>query len=180
MACTLDKVGARRDEDGELFAASCRHLTQALCIPLQMLIKGIRSFSPDNQAVIEFYRPLTLIVGHNGAGKTVRRQGGGEWPLLCRLEMHGRLAWSSAGSDNAMVELAFETRANFGSKLAKNLHLHASKVPRSTSRADHHRVPEDGVHRRAATQHPIGPELHPRPQGRRALGWLLMRWAVIA
>lgn len=37
----------------------------------QMLIKGIRSFSPDNQNVIEFYRPLTLIVGHNGAGKTV-------------------------------------------------------------------------------------------------------------
>lgn len=37
-----------------------------------MLIKGIRSFSPDNQNVIEFYRPLTLIVGHNGAGKTVR------------------------------------------------------------------------------------------------------------
>ncbi|PSC68536.1 DNA repair RAD50 [Micractinium conductrix] len=35
-----------------------------------MLIKGIRSFSPDNQNVIEFYRPLTLIVGHNGAGKT--------------------------------------------------------------------------------------------------------------
>ena len=38
---------------------------------LQMLIKGIRSFSPDNQAVIEFYKPLTLIVGQNGAGKTV-------------------------------------------------------------------------------------------------------------
>lgn len=38
---------------------------------LQMLIKGIRSFSPDNQHVIEFYKPLTLIVGHNGAGKTV-------------------------------------------------------------------------------------------------------------
>ncbi|KAI7835827.1 hypothetical protein COHA_010280 [Chlorella ohadii] len=35
-----------------------------------MLIKGIRSFSPDNQNVIEFYKPLTLIVGHNGAGKT--------------------------------------------------------------------------------------------------------------
>lgn len=37
-----------------------------------MLIKGIRSFSPDNKTVIEFYKPLTLIVGHNGAGKTVR------------------------------------------------------------------------------------------------------------
>ncbi|KAL4437341.1 hypothetical protein ABPG75_004480 [Micractinium tetrahymenae] len=36
----------------------------------KMLIKGIRSFSPDNQNVIEFYKPLTLIVGHNGAGKT--------------------------------------------------------------------------------------------------------------
>lgn len=37
----------------------------------QLLIKGVRSFSPENQGVIEFYKPLTLIVGHNGAGKTV-------------------------------------------------------------------------------------------------------------
>ena len=44
-----------------------RHLPAAI----QLLIKGIRSFSPNNQNVIEFYRPLTLIVGHNGAGKTV-------------------------------------------------------------------------------------------------------------
>jgi DNA repair protein RAD50 len=35
-----------------------------------MLIKGIRSFSPENTNVVEFYRPLTLIVGANGAGKT--------------------------------------------------------------------------------------------------------------
>jgi hypothetical protein len=39
---------------------------------VQMLVKGIRSFSPDNNNVIEFYKPLTLIVGSNGAGKTVR------------------------------------------------------------------------------------------------------------
>lgn len=45
-----------------------KHASQ---IHVQMLIKGIRSFSPDNTAVVEFYRPLTLIVGHNGAGKTV-------------------------------------------------------------------------------------------------------------
>lgn len=37
-----------------------------------MLIKGIRSFSPENTTPIEFYKPLTLIVGSNGAGKTVR------------------------------------------------------------------------------------------------------------
>ncbi|XP_024524767.1 LOW QUALITY PROTEIN: DNA repair protein RAD50 [Selaginella moellendorffii] len=36
----------------------------------KMLIKGIRSFGPDNTHVITFYRPLTLVVGANGAGKT--------------------------------------------------------------------------------------------------------------
>src|SRR5210317_824756 len=36
----------------------------------QLLIKGIRSFSPENTNMIEFPKPLTLIVGHNGAGKT--------------------------------------------------------------------------------------------------------------
>ncbi|EYU31506.1 hypothetical protein ABFS82_07G071500 [Erythranthe guttata] len=36
----------------------------------KMLIKGIRSFDPENRNVITFFKPLTLIVGHNGAGKT--------------------------------------------------------------------------------------------------------------
>ncbi|KAG6482226.1 hypothetical protein ZIOFF_058857 [Zingiber officinale] len=36
----------------------------------KMLIKGIRSFSPENKHVITFFKPLTLIVGPNGAGKT--------------------------------------------------------------------------------------------------------------
>ncbi|KAJ0606193.1 putative DNA repair protein Rad50 [Helianthus annuus] len=36
----------------------------------KMLIKGIRSFDPENRHVITFYKPLTLIVGANGAGKT--------------------------------------------------------------------------------------------------------------
>ncbi|KAI9000249.1 hypothetical protein BC832DRAFT_541389 [Gaertneriomyces semiglobifer] len=34
--------------------------------------RGVRSFDPNGTNVIEFYNPLTLIVGHNGAGKTVR------------------------------------------------------------------------------------------------------------
>ena len=37
----------------------------------KMLIKGIRSFDPENKHVIAFFKPLTLIVGPNGAGKTV-------------------------------------------------------------------------------------------------------------
>jgi len=36
----------------------------------KLLIRGIRSFSPYRENVIEFYAPLTIIVGHNGAGKT--------------------------------------------------------------------------------------------------------------
>lgn len=36
----------------------------------KLLIRGIRSFSPYQESIIEFYSPLTIIVGHNGAGKT--------------------------------------------------------------------------------------------------------------
>ena len=39
---------------------------------LKMSIRGIRSFSPYEEIKIEFFRPLTLIQGHNGCGKTVR------------------------------------------------------------------------------------------------------------
>lgn len=56
-------------------AKRAKHSTRiAPCPVSQLLIKGIRSFSPDNLNVIEFYRPLTLIVGANGAGKTVRER----------------------------------------------------------------------------------------------------------
>ncbi|XP_068655363.1 DNA repair protein RAD50 isoform X2 [Aristolochia californica] len=41
----------------------------------KMLIKGIRSFDPENKHVITFYKPLTLIVGPNGAGKTTIIEG---------------------------------------------------------------------------------------------------------
>lgn len=37
-----------------------------------MAIIGIRSFSPDEPSYIKFFSPLTLIVGENGCGKTVR------------------------------------------------------------------------------------------------------------
>eukprot|EP00750_Incisomonas_marina_P015502 INCI18340.2.p1 GENE.INCI18340.2~~INCI18340.2.p1 ORF type:complete len:1089 (+),score=298.92 INCI18340.2:211-3477(+) len=33
-------------------------------------IQGIRSFDPDQPAVIKFFKPLTVIVGANGCGKT--------------------------------------------------------------------------------------------------------------
>lgn len=36
----------------------------------KMLIRGIRSFDPHGTNVIEFFTPLTIIVGPNGSGKT--------------------------------------------------------------------------------------------------------------
>ncbi|OLY80009.1 DNA repair protein RAD50 [Smittium mucronatum] len=36
----------------------------------KILIRGIRSFDPNNSSVVEFNSPLTLIVGSNGCGKT--------------------------------------------------------------------------------------------------------------
>ncbi|KAG6913328.1 hypothetical protein DXG01_007719 [Tephrocybe rancida] len=36
----------------------------------RLAIKGIRSFDDKSTAVIEFFSPVTVIVGHNGSGKT--------------------------------------------------------------------------------------------------------------
>jgi DNA repair protein RAD50 len=36
----------------------------------KLQIRGIRSFSPNRDETIEFYSPLTMIVGANGCGKT--------------------------------------------------------------------------------------------------------------
>ena len=36
----------------------------------KLAIRGIRSFDDKHVQVIEFYSPLTVIVGHNGSGKT--------------------------------------------------------------------------------------------------------------
>lgn len=33
-------------------------------------VQGIRSFSNEKMESLEFEKPVTLIVGHNGAGKT--------------------------------------------------------------------------------------------------------------
>lgn len=36
----------------------------------KLAIRGIRSFDDKSLAVIEFFNPVTVIVGHNGSGKT--------------------------------------------------------------------------------------------------------------
>eukprot|EP00213_Chloropicon_mariensis_P000265 CAMPEP_0197480598 /NCGR_PEP_ID=MMETSP1309-20131121/42159_1 /TAXON_ID=464262 /ORGANISM="Genus nov. species nov., Strain RCC998" /LENGTH=77 /DNA_ID=CAMNT_0043022611 /DNA_START=45 /DNA_END=275 /DNA_ORIENTATION=+ len=41
-----------------------------MCSVEKMLVKGVRSFSPYNEDAITFFKPLTIIVGPNGSGKT--------------------------------------------------------------------------------------------------------------
>ena len=36
----------------------------------KLAIRGIRAFDDKNMSVIEFFSPVTVIVGHNGSGKT--------------------------------------------------------------------------------------------------------------
>lgn len=36
----------------------------------RLSIRGVRNFSDDTEETIRFTRPLTLIVGQNGVGKT--------------------------------------------------------------------------------------------------------------
>ncbi|KAE9027411.1 DNA repair protein [Phytophthora rubi] len=36
----------------------------------KLSIRGIRSFSPNREEVVEFYHPLTVLLGDNGCGKT--------------------------------------------------------------------------------------------------------------
>jgi hypothetical protein len=39
----------------------------------KLQIRGIRSFSPNRDETIEFYSPLTMIVGKNGCGMKLCR-----------------------------------------------------------------------------------------------------------
>lgn len=39
-----------------------------------LIIQGIRSYPLDVETRIKFFKPLTLIVGSNGSGKTVKNK----------------------------------------------------------------------------------------------------------
>ena len=36
----------------------------------RLAIRGIRSYSPDDETVVRFHKPLTIFCGHNGSGKS--------------------------------------------------------------------------------------------------------------
>jgi AAA15 family ATPase/GTPase len=50
--------------------SSFGHFAQVLPIDWRLPEPGSRSFDAQEYAVMQFYSPLTVIVGHNGSGKT--------------------------------------------------------------------------------------------------------------
>ena len=55
------------------YVAQCAPLT----LTAELAIRGVRSYDPKSIHIIQFFKPLTVIVGHNGSGKTVGGVGGG-------------------------------------------------------------------------------------------------------
>ena len=74
--CNREKrhVSASRRVACVVCGDSPSHLDDALPAAMSSLnklaIRGIRSFDDKSIAVIEFFSPVTVIVGHNGSGKT--------------------------------------------------------------------------------------------------------------
>jgi predicted ATPase len=58
----------------------------------KLAVRGIRSFSPFDEEKIEFYKPLTLILGQNGAGKTVTIL-----LIIINLDYHRKFAHNDLG-----------------------------------------------------------------------------------
>ena len=107
----------------------------------KLQIGGIRSYNPKKPQVIQFYKhgaggPLTLVVGQNGAGKTVRCGG------ACSLLWPAFVGWD-------WLTLSF-------------FRVCCSRFVCT----DDYRVPQVRVHWRAAAQCRQGEELRARPQGK--------------
>lgn len=54
------------------FVAYGESLHCAMVVVQETLTVTCRAFDDKELNVIQFYHPLTVIVGHNGSGKTVR------------------------------------------------------------------------------------------------------------
>lgn len=82
-------------------------------------IIGMRSYDPNHLEHIEFFKPLTVIWGHNGSGKTV---------LLIKLHIY--LNISSFLDNHRMPEINNEWYLPSQLSKWKNFH-HGSKIFRS-------------------------------------------------
>ncbi|KAF8711001.1 repair protein, partial [Rhizoctonia solani] len=65
LGCFFNAVNSQRDDPKKDYEV--KHYRASLN---KLAIRGIRSFDDKSVSVIEFYSPVTVIVGHNGSGKT--------------------------------------------------------------------------------------------------------------
>ncbi len=77
----------------------------------KLKIQGIRSFSPNQPAVIQFYRPLTFIVGPNGCGKTTTIE-------CLRYATTGQLPPGSDGGRNFVHDPSIAGETNVSSSVS--------------------------------------------------------------
>ncbi|EGG01897.1 uncharacterized protein MELLADRAFT_49933 [Melampsora larici-populina 98AG31] len=97
----------------------------------KIAIRGIRSFDHEQMAVMQFYSPLTVIVGHNGSGKTtiiecLKYITTGDLPPNAKggAFVHDP---SMAGESTVMAEVMLRFRNAAGTKLVASRRLQVSK-----------------------------------------------------
>ncbi|QPG77218.1 hypothetical protein FOA43_004625 [Brettanomyces nanus] len=102
----------------------------------KLSISGIRSFSDESQETIQFGKPLTLIVGTNGSGKTtviecLRYATSGELPPNTKngSSFINDPSLHSANETKAQIKLAFQNVNKVSMILSKS--LMASRNPKS-------------------------------------------------
>lgn len=97
----------------------------------KIAIRGIRSFDHEQMAVMQFYSPLTVIVGHNGSGKTtiiecLKYITTGDLPPNAKggAFVHDP---SMAGESTVMAEVMLRFRNAAGTKLVASRRLQVTK-----------------------------------------------------
>lgn len=108
----------------------------------KLSISGIRSFSPFVRETLEFYSPVTLIVGHNGSGKTtiiesLKFMTTGEQPPNTRggAFVHDPMICSEK-EVKAQVKLAFRNVNGVKMICTRSLQLTMKKTARSLKTLD--------------------------------------------
>ena len=125
---------SKRRNEGTGTVASCPTVATMSSIK-KLSIQGIRSFSPNQEETIEFYSPLTMIVGANGCGKTsiieaLKYACTGALPPTCRngQSFINDPTMTDATEVKACVKLRFTNKANKNTVCIRSMQLSKKKT----------------------------------------------------
>ena len=101
----------------------------------KLSIRGIRSFSPNDDETIEFYSPLTMIVGANGCGKTsiiesLKYACTGSLPPTCKngQSFINDPNMTDASEVKASIKLRFTNKATKPTVVVRSMQLSKKKT----------------------------------------------------